>query len=106
VAQVTKPDVDFVFSLSPISIEQKTLAATRDRAGHDVRHGLPELPLRPSVSLAASASRRPAGPRGILEASSCRRTRSSCAPVFRSTDLDVVFTDVKVAGALRRRQGK
>ena len=49
VAQVAKPDVDFVFGLSPvISIEQKTIAQqpALDRRHHDRHRQLPEPALR------------------------------------------------------------
>ena len=65
VAQVAKPDVDFVFGLSPvISIEQKTIAqqSALDRRHHDRHRQLPEPALRdhrPSRTARAPASASP-----------------------------------------------
>ena len=61
VAQVTKPDVDFVFGLSPvISIEQKTLdqQPPLDRRDDDRHRQLPEPPVRHDRRAALSAHQR------------------------------------------------
>ncbi len=112
VAQVTKPDVDFVFGLSPvISIEQKTLTNNpRSTVGtmtdiasylnllfatigepHCPRTGEPTPSRTPSQILEAILSL-PEGTEVELR-----------APVFKvyGEELDVVFTDVRKKGCRR-----
>jgi len=112
VAQVTKPDVDFVFGLSPvISIEQKTLANNpRSTVGtmtdiasylnllfatigqpHCPRTGEP-TPGRTSSQILEAILSLPEGTEIELR-----------APVFKvyGEDLDVVFTDVRKKGCRR-----
>jgi excinuclease ABC subunit A len=112
VAQVTKPDVDFVFGLSPvISIEQKTLTSNpRSTVGtmtdiasylnllfatigepHCPRTGEPTPSRTPSQILEAILSL-PEGAEIELR-----------APVFKvyGEDLDYVFTDVRKKGCRR-----
>ncbi len=113
VAQVAKPDVDFVFGLSPvISIEQKTIVQqpALDRR-HDDRHRqLPEPPVRhhrPAALSRAPASRRPAGRRARSSRRSCRCPEGAevelRAPVFKvyGEELDFVFTEVRKKGCRR-----
>ena len=114
VAQVPKPDVDFVFGLSPvISIEQKTIGEqpALDRRGTIDRHReLPEPPLRDDRQ-AALPAHRGAGARAgrqsqILEAIlRCPRDpRSSCARRCSSSTArswTFVLTEVRKKG--RRR---
>ena len=112
VAQVTKPDVDFVFGLSPvISIEQKTLAnnprstvgtmtdiasylnllfATIGQA-HCPRTGEP-APSRTASQILEAILSLPEGTEVELR-----------APVFKvyGEDLDVVFTEVRKKGCRR-----
>ena len=112
VAQVTKPDVDFVFGLSPvISIEQKTLANNpRSTVGtmtdiasylnllfatigqpHCPRTGEP-TPGRTSSQILEAILSLPEGTEIELR-----------APVFKvyGEDLDVVFTEVRKKGCRR-----
>ena len=109
VAQVTKPDVDFVFGLSPvISIEQKTLTSNpRSTVGtmtdvasylnllyatigqaHCPRTGEP-TPTRTASQILEAILSLPEGARIELR-----------APVFRiyGEELDVVFTEVRKKG--------
>ena len=112
IAQVTKPDVDFIFGLSPvISIEQKTLAnnprstvgtmtdiasylnllfATIGQA-HCPRTGEP-APNRTSSQILEAILSLPDGAEVELR-----------APVFRiyGEDLDVVFTEIRKKGCRR-----
>ena len=113
IAQVAKPDVDFVFGLSPvISIEQKTIANNpRSTVGtmtdiasylnllfatigepHCPRTGEPTLNRTPSQILEAVLSL-PEGTDIELR-----------APVFKAygEDLDFVFTEVRKKGCRRR----
>src|SRR5262249_38662839 len=112
VAQVAKPDVDFVFGLSPvISIEQKTLANNpRSTVGTltDIASylnllfatvGQPHCPRRDELVPSRSASQ-------IREAILSLPKGAEIelrAPVFRiyGEDLDVVFTDVRKKGCRR-----
>ncbi|WP_337171809.1 excinuclease ABC subunit UvrA [Gemmatimonas aurantiaca] len=112
VAQVTKPDVDFVFGLSPvISIEQKTIASNpRSTVGTmtDVASylnllfatiGEPHCPRTGEVVPSRSASQ-------ILEALFSLPEGSEVelrAPLFKvyGEELDVVFTDVRKKGCRR-----
>src|SRR5471030_32859 len=112
VAQVAKPDVDFVYGLSPvISIEQKTIANNpRSTVGtmtdiasylnllyatiaqpHCPRTGEP-VPSRTSSQLLEAILALPAGAEIELR-----------APVFKmyGEDLDFVFTDVRKKGCRR-----
>jgi excinuclease ABC subunit A len=112
VAQVTKPDVDFVFGLSPvISIEQKTLTSNpRSTVGtmtdiasylnllfatigqpHCPRTGEP-VPSRSSSQILEAILALPEGTQIELR-----------APVFKiyGEDLDVVFTEVRKKGCRR-----
>jgi excinuclease ABC subunit A len=112
VAQVTKPDVDFVFGLSPvISIEQKTLASNpRSTVGtmtdiasylnllfatigeaHCPRTGEP-TPSRSSSQILEAILSLPEGTEVELR-----------APVFKvyGEDLDFVFTEVRKKGCRR-----
>jgi excinuclease ABC subunit A len=112
VAQVSKPDVDFVFGLSPvISIEQKTLTSNpRSTVGtmtdiasylnllyatigepHCPRTGEP-TPSRSSSQILEAILSLPEGAQIELR-----------APVFRvyGEDLDVVFTEVRKKGCRR-----
>src|SRR5262245_9717044 len=112
VAQVAKPDVDFVFGLSPvISIEQKTVASNprstvgtmTDIAGylnllfatvgqpHCPRTGEP-APARTSSQILEAILSLPAGAEVELR-----------APVFKvyGEDLDFVFTEVRKKGCRR-----
>jgi excinuclease ABC subunit A len=112
VAQVTKPDVDFVFGLSPVvSIEQKTLANNpRSTVGtmtdiasylnllfatigqpHCPRTGEP-TPSRTSSQILEAILSLPEGAEIELR-----------APVFKvyGEDLDVVFTEVRKKGCRR-----
>ncbi len=112
VAQVAKPDVDFVFGLSPvISIEQKTLANNpRSTVGtmtdiasyltllfatighaHCPRTGEP-VPGRTSSQIFEAILSLPAGAEIELR-----------APVFKiyGEDLDVVFTEIRKKGCRR-----
>ena len=112
VAQVAKPDVDFVFGLSPvISIEQKTIASNpRSTVGTmtDIASylnllfatiGQPHCP--------RTGEPTPAGRRARSWRRSCRSRRaprSSCAaPVFKvyGEELDFVFTEVRKKGCRR-----
>jgi excinuclease ABC subunit A len=109
VAQVTKPDVDFVFGLSPvISIEQKTLSSNpRSTVGtmtdlasylnllyatigqpHCPRTGEP-VPSRSSSQILEAILSLPAGTQIELR-----------APLFKAygEELDVVFTEVRKKG--------
>jgi excinuclease ABC subunit A len=112
VAQVAKPDVDFVFGLSPvISIEQKTIAnnprstvgtmtdissyltllfATMGEA-HCPRTGEP-VPTRTAIQILEAILSLPEGSEVELR-----------APVFKiyGEDLDVVFTEVRKKGIRR-----
>src|SRR5437773_6653563 len=113
VAQVTKPDVDFVFGLSPvISIEQKTLASNpRSTVGtmtdiasylnllfatigepHCPRTGEP-TPSRSSSQILEAILSLPEGAEIELR-----------APLFKvyGEDLDFVFTEVRKQGCRRR----
>jgi excinuclease ABC subunit A len=112
VAQVTKPDVDFVFGLSPvISIEQKTLTSNpRSTVGtmtdiasylnllyatvghaHCPRTGEP-TPSRSSSQILEAILSLPEGTENELR-----------APVFKvyGEDLDFVFTEVRKKGCRR-----
>jgi excinuclease ABC subunit A len=112
VSQVTKPDVDFVFGLSPvISIEQKTIASNpRSTVGtmtdissylnllyatigepHCPRTGEP-TPSRSSSQILESILSLPAGTEIELR-----------APLFRiyNEELDVVFTETRKKGCRR-----
>jgi excinuclease ABC subunit A len=112
VAQVTKPDVDFVFGLSPvISIEQKTIASNpRSTVGtmtdiasylnllfatigqaHCPRTGEP-TPSRTSSQILEALLSLPEGTEVELR-----------APVFKvyGEDLDVVFTEIRKKGCRR-----
>jgi excinuclease ABC subunit A len=112
IAQVSKPDVDFVFGLSPvISIEQKTLTSNpRSTVGTmtDVasyfnllfatmaearcpRTGEP-VPIRSAAQIVEAILSLPDGAEVELR-----------APVFKryGEDLEVVFTDVRKAGCRR-----
>ena len=112
VAQVTKPDVDFVFGLSPvISIEQKTIASNpRSTVGtmtdissylnllyatigepHCPRTGEP-TPSRSSSQILEAILSLPAGTEIELR-----------APLFRiyNEELDVVFTETRKKGCRR-----
>ncbi len=112
VAQVSKPDVDFVFGLSPvISIEQKTLVNNpRSTVGtmtdiasylnllfatigqsHCPRTGEP-VPSRSSSQILEAILSLPAGAEVELR-----------APIFKiyGEDLDVVFTEVRKKGCRR-----
>ena len=113
VAQVAKPDVDFVFGLSPvISIEQKTLdqQPALDRRDDDRHRELPESALRHdrrSRTARAPASRRRAGPPSqILEAILSLPEGAEVelrAPVFKvyGEELDFVFTEIRKKGCRR-----
>src|SRR5688572_30454137 len=112
VAQVTKPDVDFVFGLSPvISIEQKTLTSNpRSTVGTmtDIASylnllfatiGEPHCPRTGETAPSRSASQ-------ILEAILSLPEGSDIelrAPLFKvyGEDLDFVFTDVRKKGCRR-----
>src|SRR3979490_2101264 len=112
IAQVTKPDVDFVFGLSPvISIEQKTLANNpRSTVGTmtDIASylnllfatiGVPHCPRTGEPTPGRTSSQ-------ILEAilSLPEGTEIELrAPVFKiyGEDLDYVFTDVRKKGCRR-----
>jgi excinuclease ABC subunit A len=109
VSQVTKPDVDFVYGLSPvISIEQKTIASNpRSTVGTmtDIASylnllyatiGEPHCPRTGEVTPSRSAGQ-------ILEAILSLPAGTSVelrAPVFRvyGEDLEVVFTEVRKKG--------
>src|SRR5678809_738799 len=112
IAQVTKPDVDYIFGLSPvISIEQKTLTSNpRSTVGTmtDIASylnllfatiGEPHCPRTGEPTPSRTASQ-------ILEAilSLPEGTEIELrAPVFKiyGEDLDVVFTDVRKKGCRR-----
>jgi excinuclease ABC subunit A len=112
VAHVSKPDVDFVFGLSPvISIEQKTIASNpRSTVGTmtDIASylnllfatiGEPHCPRTGEPTPSRSSSQ-------ILEAILSLPERSEVelrAPVFKvyGEDLDFVFTDVRKKGCRR-----
>jgi excinuclease ABC subunit A len=112
VAQVTKPDVDFVFGLSPvISIEQKTLASNpRSTVGTmtDIASylnllfatiGVPHCPRSGEVCPSRSSSQ-------ILEAILALPPGAEVelrAPVSRlyNEELDVVFTELRKKGIRR-----
>ena len=113
VAQVAKPDVDFVFGLSPvISIEQKTLdqQPALDRR-HDDRHRqLPEPAVRDDrrsrTARAPASRRRAASSSQILEAILSLPEGAEIelrAPVFKvyGEELDFVFTEVRKKGCRR-----
>jgi excinuclease ABC subunit A len=112
IAQVTKPDVDFIFGLSPVvSIEQKTLTSNpRSTVGtmtdigsyasllfatigqpHCPRTGEP-APVRTASQILEAILSLPAGTEIELR-----------APVFRlyGEELDVVLTDVRKKGCRR-----
>jgi excinuclease ABC subunit A len=109
VAQVSKPDVDFVFGLSPvISIEQKTIASNprstvgtmTDIAGYlnllFATIGEPQCPRTGEPTPSRSASQ-------ILEAILSLPEGTGIelrAPVFKiyGEDLDVVFTELRKKG--------
>jgi len=112
VAQVAKPDVDFVFGLSPvISIEQKTVMSNprstvgtmTDIAGYlnllFATIGQPQCPRTGEPTPARSASQ-------ILEAILSLPAGTEIelrAPVFKlyGEDLDVVFTEIRKKGCRR-----
>src|ERR671925_1120605 len=112
VSQVTKPDVDFVFGLSPvISIEQKTLASNpRSTVGTmtDIASylnllyatiGQPHCPRTGEPTPSRSSSQ-------ILEAILSLPEGSEIelrAPIFKvyGEDLDFVFTEVRKKGCRR-----
>jgi excinuclease ABC subunit A len=112
VSQVTKPDVDFVFGLSPvISIEQKTIASNpRSTVGTmtDIASylnllfatiGEPHCPRTGEVTPSRTSSQ-------ILEAILSLPTGTEVelrAPVFKiyGEDLDVVFTELRKKGCRR-----
>ncbi len=112
IAQVAKPDVDFVFGLSPvISIEQKTVASNprstvgtmTDIAGYlnllFATIGDPHCPRTGEPTPSRSASQ-------ILEAILSLPTGAEVellAPVFRvyGEDLDFVFTELRKKGCRR-----
>ena len=113
VAQVAKPDVDFVFGLSPvISIEQKTLTQqpALDRRDDDRHRELPEPALRHdrrSRTARAPASRCRAARRARSSRRSWRCRKGTeielRAPVFKvyGEDLEFVFTEVRKKGCRR-----
>ena len=119
IAQVAKPDVDFVYGLSPvISIEQKTLTSNpRSTVGTmtDIASYLNLLfATCAEARCPRTAGLRPAAPAGrpLRSASQILESILSLpegaqielrAPVFRyyGEDLDVVFTDVRKKGVRR-----
>ncbi len=112
VAQVTKPDVDFIFGLSPvISIEQKTIASNpRSTVGTmtDIASylnllfatiGEPHCPRTGEIVPSRSASQ-------VLESLFSLPTGTEVefrAPLFKvyGEELDVVFTEVRKKGCRR-----